>query len=214
MAPRRVSGNVRLLAYAYIGICGAAIIAGLYICIGLALSGGPNAGRALGTIGMPFLLLSIVYFIPGFVGGQGLLRGKSWARSLIIALSVLVLFAVSVGTVFGGWGLWVPWRRPEAPVGNPAAVSFPPLTADQKSRMGAILIAMVAVASLFVVMLGTGARVTHDTRVQVDGIVYYPDADSGRAHRLRHSPVDACTERAVHRGRDRVCRSAAVSHTA
>ena len=34
--------------------------------------------------------------------------------------------------------------------------------------------AMAAVASLFVVMIGTGSRLTHDTRITVDATYYYP----------------------------------------
>jgi hypothetical protein len=41
-------------------------------------------------------------------------------------------------------------------------------------KIRGILMAMAAVASLFVVMIGTGSRLTHDTRITVSGTYYYP----------------------------------------
>ncbi|MCB0116330.1 MAG: hypothetical protein R2873_07715 [Caldilineaceae bacterium] len=55
-----------------------------------------------------------VLSIPGILGGYGLLRGLSWARYLTLVVSFLNLFNVPIGTVVGGYSIWV-LLQPEAP---------------------------------------------------------------------------------------------------
>jgi hypothetical protein len=44
--------------------------------------------------------------IPGIVGGVGLLKRQSWARILVLIVSVLHLFRVPIGTALGIYSIW------------------------------------------------------------------------------------------------------------
>jgi hypothetical protein len=165
-----VNGNVRVIAYLYIVFCGAVLAAGTFLCLGLLFSTDDRSGRALATIGVPFLILSVVYFIPGVVGGIGLLRGKASGRVVITILSVLMLLLIPVGTVLGGYTLWL-LHRSEPAVGREP---LPPLSPGQKSRYAGLLAAMAFVASGFIVAIGTGFRVTRQPAPAPIGELYYP----------------------------------------
>ena len=43
----------------------------------------------------------------GFICGYGLLNKKSWIRIPTIVLSGISLFSFPIGTILGGYGLWV-----------------------------------------------------------------------------------------------------------
>ena len=49
----------------------------------------------------------IAVSVPGIVGGVGLLRSKSWARYVILVLSILDLLNIPIGTALGIYGIWV-----------------------------------------------------------------------------------------------------------
>lgn len=51
----------------------------------------------------------IMFFvsIPGIVGGIGLLKRLSWARILVLVISVLHLFRIPIGTALGIYSIWV-----------------------------------------------------------------------------------------------------------
>ncbi len=59
---------------------------------------------ALATIGAGFL---IAVSLPGIVGGFGLLRGRSWARVLLLVVAAFELFHVPFGTVLSVYTFWV-----------------------------------------------------------------------------------------------------------
>ncbi len=67
---------------------------------GLAISPLTSAlGFALGTC-------FIAVAIPGLIGGIGLLRGRRWARVLVIVLGALNLLNFPLGTALGIYTLW------------------------------------------------------------------------------------------------------------
>ncbi len=51
-------------------------------------------------------VILIVLSIPGLIGGIGLIKRKSWARILILILSILNLFNFPFGTALGIYSLW------------------------------------------------------------------------------------------------------------
>jgi hypothetical protein len=51
-------------------------------------------------------LLSIMYFLPSFAGGIGVLRGLPWARAILWLEAALLAFAIPIGTVLAGLSLW------------------------------------------------------------------------------------------------------------
>jgi hypothetical protein len=95
------------IAYAAWGIMWALIIFILMQALGLAALAGDEAGRviltAVGCIVPGFLF---VFSLPGIIGGIGVLRLKSWARYLILVLSVFALFNIPIGTALGIYSIW------------------------------------------------------------------------------------------------------------
>jgi hypothetical protein len=131
-------------------------------------------------IGPMFVMAAAFYLLPGIVGGLGLLQGKAWGRVLLIVLSSLTLLGIPVGTLFGAFALWVLLGAdanrffassgaatrvaPGAGVtysssspSGPAPAPSPSLLSHPQASLVAII---VAVGSGFVVMLGTGSRIT------------------------------------------------------
>ncbi len=102
-----MAARIRLLSWIYIVTCGISLGVGAVACIGLVLSRDPESRNALLFIGPIFLALAVFFFLPGFIGGFGLLRGRAWARTVIIALSFLIILLFPVGTALGAFGLWV-----------------------------------------------------------------------------------------------------------
>ena len=54
----------------------------------------------------PLMGLSVVYFIPSFAGGLGVLRGVYWARGLLWIEAAFLALLVPVGTILSGLTLW------------------------------------------------------------------------------------------------------------
>jgi len=86
-----MTGRIRLLAWIYLVMCGIALAVGTVVLIGLLLSRDPARDSALLFVGPLFLAMAVLFFLPGVIGGVGLLRGKAWARAIIITLSFLII---------------------------------------------------------------------------------------------------------------------------
>lgn len=56
--------------------------------------------------GVTAALLLAAIGLPSICGGIGLIRRYSWARFLIIILSVVDLFSFPIGTALGAFSLW------------------------------------------------------------------------------------------------------------
>jgi hypothetical protein len=179
---QHVTPRTRLLAYIYLVMCGAWLAIGIIVCIGLMFSRDPSSRSALQVVGGGFVAFSIFYFLPGFIAGLGLLRGKHWARTTLVVLSLLVILLFPVGTALGGFGLWVllgqaskhvpPTPNDGPPLRRPAPSTTPAVGAGL-SRHGPLLAVMAGVAALFVVMLGTGFRLTHTPASPISNSVYF-----------------------------------------
>ena len=102
-----MTARITLLARIYLVLCGISLGVGMVVCIGLLASRDPESSNALLFVGPVFTALAVLFFLPGLIGGLGLLRAKPWARTIIIVLSFLIILAFPVGTALGGFGLWV-----------------------------------------------------------------------------------------------------------
>ena len=174
--------RTRLLAYVYLVMCGAWLAIGIIVCLGLLFSKDPSSGKALEVIGSGFVAISSVYFLPGFLSGIGLLRGKQWARTVLVVLSLLVILLFPVGTALGGFGLWVLLGRdsrqlqaPSPEVEQPKRPSSPGALAPGPgaSRHVPLLAVMAGVGALFVIMLGTGFRLTNTPASPISDSMYF-----------------------------------------
>lgn len=72
-----------------------------------AVSLDPTAFRVLIVVGFTTGILLVVLSLPGMVAGYGLLKRRSWARALAVAVGILNLFNVPFGTVIGVYTLYV-----------------------------------------------------------------------------------------------------------
>lgn len=76
--------------------------------------GGDEAGVGAGFLGLAGAGLFVFWLcigIPGIIIGWGLLKFRRWARIGGIVLSALRLIDIPIGTVLGGYGLWVLFHK-------------------------------------------------------------------------------------------------------
>lgn len=110
--------HVKALAVLYLVFSALSVLAALVIVLVTgALTGivGTAADPADAQLAIPFIRLGgtvvAIYFVglavPAVAVGFGLLKLKPWARVLGIALAILSLPHVPVGTALGIYGLWV-----------------------------------------------------------------------------------------------------------
>jgi len=67
----------------------------------------PDVIPIVGAVGGIFFLLASLLSVPAIVAGLGLLKYRRWSRVLTIVLSGILLFIWPVGTILGGYSLWV-----------------------------------------------------------------------------------------------------------
>jgi hypothetical protein len=103
----------------------------LFACLTLLVTIGPGIisqdQTALGiliTIGTAIAAILTILSLPGIVGGFGILRYKSWARYLVMILSVISLVNVPIGTAVGIYSLWTL-------IQDETEALFSPITTDE-----------------------------------------------------------------------------------
>jgi hypothetical protein len=89
-----------------LGICGFVFFAGLGV-FAAADSGDAVALPILGLVGTVGLVFFVVLALPGLLAGYGLLKRKKWGQILGIVVGILSLFNVPVGTLLGGYTLFI-----------------------------------------------------------------------------------------------------------
>jgi len=73
---------------------------------------GSGVAAALVSLGGAAVMIALVLFsIPSFICGWGLLRLRRWARVLAIILGAIALLKFPVGTLFGVYVLVVMFRK-------------------------------------------------------------------------------------------------------
>ena len=94
------------IGYAAWGVLWAVVIFMLMAGIGAA-TGDETAQAILTAVGCIVPALSLALAVPGIVGGIGVLRLRPWGRYLVLALSVLALPSIPIGTGIGVYSIWV-----------------------------------------------------------------------------------------------------------
>lgn len=74
-------------------------------------SGDMEAMGILGAIGFASAVFMFLIALPGFLAGYGILNLRPWARILGIVVGILDLAAVPIGTVVGGYTLWILFEK-------------------------------------------------------------------------------------------------------
>ncbi len=67
----------------------------------------PEVSNVLGVIARYVSLFLLIVSIPGLIGGIGLFMNKSWARILVLIISVLSLLNIPIGTAVAIYSIWV-----------------------------------------------------------------------------------------------------------
>jgi hypothetical protein len=107
--------HVTIVGALHIGLSVLMLLAGVIVAVVLVATGllvaptqgGEEALPILLAVGLGVGLFLVVLSVPGIVGGWGLLKYQSWARILVIILSLIDLLNVPIGTLVGGYSLWV-----------------------------------------------------------------------------------------------------------
>jgi len=67
----------------------------------------PETSRVLSIIARWGSLFLLIVSVPGLIGGIGLFMNKSWARILVLIISVLSLLNIPIGTAVAIYSIWV-----------------------------------------------------------------------------------------------------------
>jgi hypothetical protein len=89
-----------------LGILMAFFLFVLLVGIGI-VSGEEEAMAVLSTVGTITAFFLVITSIPGLIGGIGLLKRRSWARILLLVVSVIELLNLPFGTALGIYTIWV-----------------------------------------------------------------------------------------------------------
>ncbi len=106
--------GVLFIVFGSLGLIGAFILALLFGgaagIVGIVAQTEPDAAVALpivSLVGTIVVLLVFLLSIPELVAGIGLIKFRPWARILSIVICVLNLLKFPMGTLVGGYGMWV-----------------------------------------------------------------------------------------------------------
>ena len=106
-----MSKQINLISYLYIGVgiltLLGAIITTIAIAGGGLLSEDETAIAVTSTVGFVIGGFIALMGIFSLVAGVGLLKRRSWARTLTIIVSVVNLLNFPIGTALGGYALYV-----------------------------------------------------------------------------------------------------------
>ena len=94
-----IAGSILLLliaAFLVVLLPGIGVLSGDRQALGVLSIVGVSVGAFMGVLGLP-----------GLLAGIGLLRRRNWGRILAIIVSFLNLLNFPIGTVIGGYSLWV-----------------------------------------------------------------------------------------------------------
>jgi hypothetical protein len=106
-----MASHVRTLGWIYIISGSLGLLAAFVVFVVLAgaglMSGDGDAALITGGVGVVVAAFLGVMALPSLATGYGLLSFRPWARIAGIVLSVLHLPGFPIGTIMGGYGLWV-----------------------------------------------------------------------------------------------------------
>jgi hypothetical protein len=106
-----MDSHLRALGWAY--ILYGALSAFVSVVVLLSFGGLVNAwvwaqaSGGLGPVFVAFLLVHVLLGLPMVIGGVFLLRLEEWARLMMVVVSALNVLNLPLGSILGGYGLWV-----------------------------------------------------------------------------------------------------------
>ena len=70
------------------------------------------AGSIVGMVAVAVSCFLAVLGLPSIIGGLGLFAEKSWAKPLVMVISILQLINIPFGTLLGAYTLWALLHEP------------------------------------------------------------------------------------------------------
>lgn len=98
--------GVMCIVFGVLGLLGALVVFVIFAGGGL-ISGDDTAFAVTTSIGSIIAFFIVILSIPEIIGGIFLLQRKEWARILVLILSFLNLINIPLGTILGGYSIWV-----------------------------------------------------------------------------------------------------------
>ncbi len=106
-----MQNHIKIVALGNMALGALGIVVAILFMLGFSVAGLASGelagGLVLGSIGVIGGAFIAVYSLPQFIGGLGLLARKNWARYVLMVTSALSLFGFPIGTILGGYSLWV-----------------------------------------------------------------------------------------------------------
>ena len=94
------------VGFSLLGILAAIIVYSVLHSV-MHIADDPEAARVLSIVARWVSLFLLVISVPGLIGGIGLFMKKSWARILVLIISVLDLLNIPIGTAVAVYTIWV-----------------------------------------------------------------------------------------------------------
>lgn len=111
MDEKQIEQHVPILGVLHLVIGALSAVVGVFIFLFLSGIGvavhDPVAFRVLTVVGITVGTFLVILGVPGTVAGYGLLKRRAWARGLGVAVGVLNLLNVPIGTLVGVYTLVV-----------------------------------------------------------------------------------------------------------
>ncbi len=103
------------LVYSSLGLIGGVIVFAVFTGIGTLITHVPetptgeaiNAAAILWALGTIIAIMLVIFAIPGIIGAIGLLKRREWGRILVLIVSFFDLLHIPLGTMLGGYSIWV-----------------------------------------------------------------------------------------------------------
>ena len=103
--------HVTVVAAIHIGFGALGILIALAVLVAVVgagiISGDPEAKAITSFVGPTISFFIVLISVPYIIGGIGLLRRRSWARILVLIVSILDLIDIPIGTIAGVYSIWV-----------------------------------------------------------------------------------------------------------
>jgi hypothetical protein len=170
--------KIKVLAWVHIVLSGLLLGLGLFFCFVIVMSADKNS-RAPEMILPMFFSLAAFLLIPALVGAIGLLYLQWWARMLIIILSLMHGLLFPIGTILGGFGLWVLFSRDaQVAFGDKAVAAQAARIARGEAFLPpgtiGLLVAIASVGAGFIVVIGAGFLISGDPAPVEIMSAFYP----------------------------------------
>lgn len=99
--------SLRILAWVHLAIGGIGLLICAAFVVSVSMASDPAYDDEIAFFGGLLGMLALLFFIPSFAGGWGLLARKPWARPLMWIDAAALALVVPIGTLLAGLNLWV-----------------------------------------------------------------------------------------------------------